>query len=208
MRNKIKKGIAAVSSGVLCAVSMLSASLPTSAYYAGQKHTWRMVEKVSTIGLQWYSSVAENTNGYEFGSSKKGNLIVNDSNFTSKYYSSLSSYTASYSGTPKINGEGYLSESLWYTPTTVTSFSLNYSYETSNDTRITPMYVLVGDVNLDGYVNDLDAELVAKYIAGRGQTVKLSERQLIAADADNDGEVTVRDAAMIQRFHVGGIMHF
>lgn len=208
MKRKFKKAMAAVTSGVLCAVSMLSASLTTSAYEVGQKHTWRMVEKVSTIGLQWYSSIAENNNGYEFGSSKKGNLIVNESNFMSNFYSSLSCYTASYSGAPKINGEGYLSESLWYTSTSVKTFSLDYSYETSNNATITPIYVLVGDVDRNGYVDDSDAQLVAAYIAGRGETVHLSEKQMLAADADNDGKVTVSDAAKIARFSAGGIKHF
>ena len=180
-----------------------------NAYYASQMHTWRMAEKTSTVGMEWYSSTTTNDCLYTFGSSKPGNLIVNTSNFKSAYYPSLFTYTSSYYGTPKINGEGYLSESLWYTSTTTTSFFVGYEYETSNGAKITPIYALVGDVNMDGCVNSDDADYLSKYLAGRRfGTTHLNEKQMLAADANNDGEVSIRDCVTISSFCNGKIMHF
>lgn len=208
MKKRMKKVIAAISATVLCTFPMTNAAMTTSAYYAGQQHTWRMVEKTSTIGMDWYSSAAINKNNYTFGASQKGDLIVNAANFQSSYSSNLSALTTSYSGSPKINGEGYLSKSTWYTPTTVTSFSMNYSYETSNGAVITPIYVLVGDVNQDRYVNNLDAEYLAEYLANQQPAGYLSEKQILAADANNDGKVNASDCAAIAAFSAGNKNHF
>lgn len=208
MKRRRKKVIAFLSAAV-CAIPMMSSTIPANAYYSGQQHTWRMVEKTSTIGMEWYSSVVIKKSNYTFGSSQKGNLIVNASNFQSSYSSSLSALTTSYSGTPKINGEGYLSKSTWYTPTTVTSFSMNYSYETSNDAVITPIYVLVGDVNRDGFVNNSDAEYLAEYLANQySGSASLTERQMLAADVNNDGKVSAQDCSAISSFAAGNKNHF
>lgn len=208
MKNKMKKIIAAMTASICSALPILSQMPHANAYCANQQHTWRFVEKYSGIGLEWYSSTAINKNGYTFGSSQKGSLIINDSNFQTTYDYGLSAMINGYSSPPKINGTGYLSKSTWYTPLTTTSFSLNYSYETSKGS-ITTIAVLVGDVNLDGFVNKLDADYIAEY---RSQlyhgTDYLTEIQKLAGDVDNDGEVTVSDAAKISRFANCGISHF
>ena len=204
---KMKKIIASILSASF-ALSLCNFN-KANAYYAGQMHTWRMAEKTSTVGLEWYSSTTTNNCSYTFGSSKPGNLIVNTSNFKSAYYTSLYAYTSSYYGSPKINGEGYLSESLWYTPTTTTSFRIDYEYETSNNATITPIYALVGDVNMDGYVNSNDVDYLLQYFAERHDGKRqLSEKQMLAADANNDGEVNVRDCVTINSFCKGDIKHF
>ncbi|WP_295219577.1 dockerin type I repeat-containing protein [Ruminococcus sp.] len=208
MKKRMKKIIASISAAVF-AIPMMSITIPANAYYSGQQHTWRMVEKTSTIGMEWYSSVAIKKSNYTFGASQKGDLIVNAANFQSSYSSNLSALTTSYSGSPKINGGGYLSKSTWYTPTTVTSFSMNYSYETSNGAVITPIYVLVGDVNQDGYVNNSDAEYLAKYLASQvSGSMSLTEKQMLAADANNDGKVSALDCSAIAAFAEGNKNHF
>lgn len=58
----MKKVIAAMTSGLFSALSIFSQMPCASAYYAGQQHTWRFVEKYSGIGLDWYSSIAINEN--------------------------------------------------------------------------------------------------------------------------------------------------
>lgn len=177
------------------------------AYGANQKHTWRVYEKVSTLNMDWYTSTILNTNNYTFGSSTKKELIVNSANFYSNYSSSLKALTTSYSSQPKINGTGYLSVSTWYTPTTVTNFSVNYSYETNNNTKITPTYILVGDVNQDRFVNNDDCELVSKYIANQTPN-KLSDEQLLAADVNNDNVVDFLDLVVISKFTTANIENF
>lgn len=182
----------------------------TNAYYAGQKHTWRIYEKVSTLNMEWYSSTILNNNNYTFNSCVKKQLIVNSSNFYSNYSTSLKALTTSYNSPPKINGTGFLSMSTWYTPTEVNKFSVQYSYETSNNAKITPIYVLVGDFNQDSYVNKLDAELILEYSAsvGTGEQPTYSEKALLAGDINNDGIVDARDASSILSFVGGSITHF
>ncbi len=59
------------------------------------------------------------------------------------------------------------------------------------------------------WIGHLDADYIAKYIAGRTSgSIQLTEKQMLDADTDNDGEVTIKDAAAIARFHAGGLNHF
>lgn len=182
----------------------------TNAYYAGQKYTWRVYEKVSTLNMEWYSSTILNINNYTFNSCVKKQLIVNSSNFYSNYSTSLKALTTSYSSPPKINGTGFLSMSTWYTPTEVNKFSVQYSYETSNNAKITPIYVLVGDFNQDGYVNKLDADLILEYYASVsvGKQPTYSEKALLAGDINNDRIIDSDDASYILSFVGGNITHF
>lgn len=57
----------------------------------------------------------------------------------------------------------------------------------------------VGDVNMDGRIDILDATLIQKYVAG---IVELSAEQKHLADYINDGDITVVDATKIQKFIV------
>jgi hypothetical protein len=57
----------------------------------------------------------------------------------------------------------------------------------------------VGDVNMDGGINILDATLVQKYVVG---IVELSAEQKHLADYNKDGDITVFDATGIQKFIV------
>ena len=57
----------------------------------------------------------------------------------------------------------------------------------------------VGDVNMDGRIDILDATLIQKYVAG---IVELSAEQKHLADYINDGDITVVDATEIQKFIV------
>ena len=197
---KLKKAVSVLLS--LTSVFSLCCFNKTEAYYAGQSLTWRVYEKVSTLNMDWYSSTILNPNNYTFGSSIKKELIVNSSNFYSNYSSNLNALTTSYSSPPKINGTGYLSMSTWYTPTTITDFSLNYSYETSNGAKITPIYVLVGDMNQDGFVNQLDTDEIMKYYKSvySGIIPSYPEKALLAGDVNNDGKVTLSDASALSSF--------
>ena len=64
---------------------------------------------------------------------------------------------------------------------------------------------LIGDVNLDGKVDVLDAAMVQKYAAGRQE---LTDEQLYAANVNGDNNVDVLDAAMIQKYAAGKITEF
>ena len=126
-----------------------------------------------------------------------------------KYDCGLSALISGYSSPPKINGTGYLSKSTWYTPSTTTSFSLDYSYEASKGSIIA-IAVLVGDVNFDGCVNMDDADYIASYVAqSHGDNrPKLTEFQQLAGDANNDGKVNISDAAKIAQYLNGDKPHY
>ena len=57
--------------------------------------------------------------------------------------------------------------------------------------------VLLGDADLDGKVDLVDATLIQRCDA---RMVKLSEKAIPAADVDQDGEVSIIDATWIQRY--------
>jgi len=200
---------AVMTASLFSALPVFTQTTHANAASSGKQNTWRFVEKYSGIGLEWYSSVAVNTNGYTFGSSEKGSLIINDTNFQTGYDCGLSVLISGYSNPPKINGTGYLSKSTWYTPSTTTSFSLDYSYETSKGS-ITTIAVLVSDVNFDGCVNMADADYIASYVAqSHGDNEpKLTEFQQLAGDANNDGKVNISDATKIAQYLNSDNSHF
>ena len=209
MKKQLKKVFAVMTAGLFSALPFFNQTTHANAANSGKQNTWRFVEKYSGVGLEWYSSVAVNTKGYTFGSSEKGSLIINDTKFQTVYDCGLSALISGYSSPPKINGTGYLSKSTWYTPATTTSFSLDYSYETSKGS-ITTIAVLVGDVNFDGCVNMDDADYIASYVAqSHGDNgPKLTEFQQLAGDANNDGKVNILDAATIAKYLAGDSPHF
>lgn len=59
--------------------------------------------------------------------------------------------------------------------------------------------ILVGDVDMDGYVLIKDSTLIQKYIV---EVEQLTTDQLIAGDADGDEKVTIKDATLIQKYLV------
>lgn len=205
MKSKFKKTVA----HLLALTSMFSVCSINSvdAYYSGQKHTWRVYEKVSTTNMASYTSYVVNLGNYTYASTEAGELITNESNFDSYYSSNGAELVTTYSGTPKISGTGYLSVSTWYSPTSTSKLNVGYVYETSNNAVITPIYVLVGDFNQDGTVNADDADDLATCIA-HSTLSSCSEKALLAADANNDGVVNVRDCAKISSFSSGSINNF
>ncbi len=64
---------------------------------------------------------------------------------------------------------------------------------------------LLGDVNDDGEVDELDSAIVARYSAGLAD---LTSKQQAVADVNNDSEVDELDSALISRYSAGLISHF
>ena len=65
--------------------------------------------------------------------------------------------------------------------------------------------ILLGDVNGDGKINNIDAAMVYGYNNGKNE---LTEAQLAAADVNGDGKVSNLDAAMIYGYNNGKIDKF
>lgn len=61
---------------------------------------------------------------------------------------------------------------------------------------------ILGDVNGDGKVDEIDSETLKKYL---GKTITLTEEQLVAADVNSDGIISVGDSENI-RLYASGIV--
>ena len=71
--------------------------------------------------------------------------------------------------------------------------------------RISIIDVLIGDVNLDGGINVIDANMIRRYAA---RMITLTDEQLAAADVSGDGSVNVIDANYIRRYAARLIQSF
>lgn len=78
----------------------------------------------------------------------------------------------------------------------------NYNPDTSYTFTITDMNCVIGDVNGDGEVSNLDAAQVLKYDAG---LIDMDDSTLLLADFNFDGEVNNIDAAVILGYDAGVI---
>ena len=196
--------------------SILSASFALSlcnfskvdAYHEGQKHTWRVYEKVSAAShIYKYESKLINVNNYEYVLHKTLPLIK-DLTYSGGYDpvdKTLFLNAETDDNKKIIMDEGYLTVSTWRTPTEIKNFNIAYDYETSSGAKITLVPIMAGDVNQDKYVNKLDSEMIANYLLG---SIKLSENQLLAADTDNNGKVDFQDTINIEKFASGNIKFF
>ena len=59
----------------------------------------------------------------------------------------------------------------------------------------------LGDVNMDGIVNNEDSSLLLKYIANN---IDFNETQIILGDTTGDGRIDSRDMIDINRMLIGG----
>lgn len=84
-------------------------------------------------------------------------------------------------------------------PTTVQATTAPVTTQPSNDNNNDTPY-MIGDVNLDGHVNVIDATEISKYIVSIST---LSDVQRELADYNHDGEINIVDATEIQKFVVG-----
>ena len=67
----------------------------------------------------------------------------------------------------------------------------------TNALSITNTKPLIGDANIDGEVNILDATVIQRYVASIDD---MTEQQKALSDVDSDNEVTVFDATIVQRY--------
>lgn len=122
-------------------------------------------------------------NGYRESDQKW--LYVSPDNKTSRWY--------------KENDASILSG--WIKDTYKNSASVSQTTSVNND-KVTmyAVWLLSGDVDMEGSVNITDATLIQLYLSG---SVSLNNNQLIAADVNRDGKVNGNDITYLQNyFHV------
>lgn len=56
--------------------------------------------------------------------------------------------------------------------------------------------ILLGDINNDKLIDDLDVQIVQQYLL---RTAKLSKKEQIRADMNFDGEITILDLLKIKK---------
>lgn len=84
-------------------------------------------------------------------------------------------------------------------PTTVQATTAPVTTQPSNDNNNDTPY-MIGDVNLDGHVDVIDATEISKYIVSIST---LSDVQRELADYNHDGVINIVDATEVQKFVVG-----
>ena len=81
-------------------------------------------------------------------------------------------------------------------------FGLGPVFADRDTSKIVTETIQLGDINLDGVVNNADILMFADYLAGN---VNLTDKQLLAADVNQDGEITCSDLALITQCVSGEI---
>ena len=81
-------------------------------------------------------------------------------------------------------------------------FGLGPVFADRDTSKIVTETIQLGDINLDGVVNNADILMFADYLAGN---VKLTDKQLLAADVNQDGEINCSDLALITQCVSGEI---
>ena len=79
------------------------------------------------------------------------------------------------------------------------STSINNSY------NLDYTIAVIGDINDDGFVNTTDKNLVQDYLLN---LVTFDSRQMISADVNFDGNITMSDAIIIAQYNAGSINSF
>ncbi len=74
-----------------------------------------------------------------------------------------------------------------------------------DDYAIQSVELLMGDINNDNTINDLDKELIIMAVEG---TITLTEHQRLAADVNRDGSVNLVDWLQIEKYIAGKINSF
>jgi hypothetical protein len=64
-----------------------------------------------------------------------------------------------------------------------------------------------GDVNCNGYINEYDLELLARYVGG-DSTVVIPSNGMLSIDINRDGTIDTLDTQMLSQFLNGSIYHF
>lgn len=94
-----------------------------------------------------------------------------------------------------INGEELTDSSLVGTGTVIKLIDGTTGEELDSRT-----FVMTGDFNGDGLINNRDASKITRYLVDKEETVLY---QMLAIDVNGDGYVNNRDAAMVSRYLVG-----
>lgn len=213
MKKITKKFIAAMSAFVLSAVPMIS-SLSANAAVTQYK-TYIVYNKATNSSISYF----------DFTLNYGANVSAEESTATSlckNGYFSSSNNTSSrkilntYNGS-SIGDTGVVCKTKFVVPMNTDSIydlvSLsNVTVRNANGITLSPSSIamcdiLLGDVDMNGVVNNADAQLIMNALSNPSD-YHLNDKQIAAADVYGNDGVTAMDSLTIQRYVQGQIAHF
>lgn len=215
MKNKIKKVMAAVSSVILCALPTANET-SASAAETTQFKTYILYNILQNPSVAYFDFSLSYNLGITAEPSKATSLC-NEGYFRSNNNTISCEVQCTYNGNA-IGNTGILNSTKFITPMTTSSIYDVVKYTdavirneygiTLSPTSITMDATLLGDVNLDGVVNNSDAELIMKHVSN-AYAYPLNDKQKDAADVYSRGDgINNMDALTIQKYVQGQISHF
>lgn len=203
MKN-IKKALVALTASAVSVASFCA--VPSASAASGKYKTYSYYFDVpeNTYAKTCNANVSYNPNNVEFVRSSNGNLggtfSVSNIGITD---TSKKTYVE-YSNSAPSSKSGSLGFVTLKTTSSVPSFSVTLVKNDRNNTLATSTVkvnrVLMGDVNLDGVVNEEDVTLLNKAVLG---AVLLNETQKRAADVNGDGVTDSIDSLNIVKYNAG-----
>lgn len=215
MKNKMKKVMAAISSVILCALPIAN-GISASAAGTTQFKTY-VLYNISQDPSVAYFDFSLSYNSSVTAEPSKATSLCNGGYFRSNNNTISRKVQCTYNGNA-IGNTGVLNSTKFITPMTTSSVYDVVKYTdavirnengiTLSSTSITMDATLLGDVNLDGVVNNSDAELIMKHVSN-AYAYPLNDKQKDAADVYNRGDgISNMDALTIQKYVQGQISQF
>lgn len=214
MKKITRKIVAAMSAAVLSAVPMINSF---SANAAVTKYKTYVLYNVANNSSIAYFDFKLNYTADVTATTSEKTALCNNGYFSSSNITSSRTVLNTYNGA-EIGATGKLCSTKFIVPMDTDSIydvvsRSNVTIRNANDVTLSPtsIYmeeVLLGDVDLNGVVNDKDAELIIKSLSNP-DAYKLNDKQKDAADVYNRGDgVTAMDALEIQKYVQGQVTHF
>lgn len=214
MKKVTRKIMAAMSAAVMCAVPMIN-SFSANADVNQQK-TYLVVSVATNPDITYFDFVINYDDNIEANKGIATSLCQNGY-FSSSNNTSKQTVLHTYNG-DAIGTTGELCTTKFIAPMNSDSI-FDYVYQSDVKIRnasgktmapssIALEELLMGDVDMNGVVDDNDATLVLQYISNPDR-YPLTYRQKLAADVYEPGsDLTAKDSLEIQRYVAGLINHF
>ena len=215
MKKITRKIVAAMSAAVLSAVPMINSFSANAAVTVTKYKTYVLYNGANNSNIAYFDFTLNYTTGVTAEKSEPTSLCKNG--FDSSNNTSSRKVVNYYSG-QAIGATGTLCSTKFIVPMDTDSIydvvsRSNVTIRNANGVTLAPtsIYmeeVLLGDVDLNGVVNNNDAELIMNALSNPDK-YRLSAKQIDAADVCNrGGGVTAVDALTIQEYVQGQITHF
>ena len=214
MKKITRKIVAAMSAVILSVVPMISSFSANAAATVTKYKTYVLYNVANNPNIAYFDFTLNYTTDVTAEESEPTSLCKNG------YFSSSDNgkrVLTTYNG-PKIGATGNLCSTKFIVPMDTESIYdvvscsnvviRNANGVTLASTSIYMEEVLLGDVDLNGVVNNNDAELIMKAL-GNPDNYHLNTKQKDAADVCGRGDgITAMDALTIQEYVQGQITHF